>query len=306
MKAGDARATNLGWVIGVCMLIATLEGYDTQAFGVAAPHLAPELGLNAAQIGWAGSMANFGLVIGALIGGWAADRWGRKRVLLASVLAFSAFSLATAFAHGFEPLLAARFLTGLGFGGVMANLISVAAEIARRPPRGDDWGDVRRHAGRRRWSRCSRAWPGARRLAPLFIVGGALPLLIAPLVVWLLPEAGPSLPGPRPQPGSRPVRRARSGGPAALTTCSPGDPAPAAQLAAAAGGRQGPQRRRRGGRGAGVQCRRRGGRSGAGRGRRPDGRAAHHAAACLARAAMAALAAATGVGLILAPQRWRA
>ena len=87
MKADVARARNLGWVIGVCVLIALLEGYDVQAFGVAAPRLAPELGLNPGQIGWAGSAANIGLLMGALLGGWAADRWGRKPVLLASVLA---------------------------------------------------------------------------------------------------------------------------------------------------------------------------------------------------------------------------
>src|SRR5580692_796271 len=120
-KRGE-RVFRPGVIIGVCVLIAALEGYDVQAFGVAAPHLAPELGLDSGQIGWAGSMANFGLVFGALLGGLAADRWGRKPVLLASVLAFGVFSLATAFAQGVETLLLARFLTGLGFGGVMPGL----------------------------------------------------------------------------------------------------------------------------------------------------------------------------------------
>jgi len=97
-------------VIGVCVLIALLEGYDVQAFGVAAPRLAPELGLNPGQIGLAGSAANIGLLLGALLGGWAADRWGRKPVLLASVIAFGAFSLATAAAHGFD--LAKHLING--------------------------------------------------------------------------------------------------------------------------------------------------------------------------------------------------
>src|SRR5438445_5548669 len=109
MTAVGARAFQPGLVIGVCVLIAALEGYDVQAFGVAAPHLAPELHLNSGQVGLAGSMANIGLVLGALAGGWAADRWGRKPILLASVLAFGLFSLATAYAQGAEPLLAARF-----------------------------------------------------------------------------------------------------------------------------------------------------------------------------------------------------
>ena len=118
-------------VIGICFLIAALEGYDIQAFGVAAPHMAPDLGLNSAQLGWAGSAAMVGLVIGAFTGGWAADRWGRKPVLIASVVTFGIFSLATAFASGLEPLLAARLATGLGFGGALPNLIAIAAEISK-------------------------------------------------------------------------------------------------------------------------------------------------------------------------------
>jgi AAHS family 3-hydroxyphenylpropionic acid transporter len=197
MNASDSPTRRLGWVIGVCVLIATLEGYDTQAFGVAAPHLAPELGLNPGQIGWAGSAANFGLVLGALMGGWAADRWGRKPVLLASVIAFGLFSLATALAHGFEPLLAARFLTGLGFGGVMANLIAVAAEIA--PPgrralvTGAMFGGM--PAGGAAVSLLARMAGEHADWRMLFFVGGALPLLVAPLVLWVLPETRPARAG---------------------------------------------------------------------------------------------------------------
>jgi AAHS family 3-hydroxyphenylpropionic acid transporter len=193
MTAVGARAFSPGLVIGVCVLIAALEGYDVQAFGVAAPRLAPELGLNASQVGLAGSMANFGLVLGALAGGWAADRWGRKPILLASVLAFGVFSLATAYSQGSQALLAARFLTGIGFGGVMPNLVALAAEIAAPG----------RRAAVTSAMFCGMPGGGAAvsllaRLAGehgdwrmLFLIGGGLPILIAPLVIWALPETRP-------------------------------------------------------------------------------------------------------------------
>ena len=75
-----------GFIVAICFGIAALEGYDIQAFGVAAPHMAPELGLGPAELGWAGSAAMFGLVVGALSGGWLADRFGRRPVLTVSVV----------------------------------------------------------------------------------------------------------------------------------------------------------------------------------------------------------------------------
>lgn len=193
MVESRAPGVNAGLVIGVCMLVAGLDGFDIQAFGVAAPRMAPALGLNPGALGLIGSIATLGLVAGALAGGWAADRWGRKPVLLAAVTMFGLFSLATALATDGNTLLAARFLAGLGFGGAMPNLIALAAEVA--PP------------GRRALVTgamfCGFPFGGAAvsllaRLAGehadwrmLFVVGGVLPLAIAPAIIWGLPETRP-------------------------------------------------------------------------------------------------------------------
>ena len=71
--------------VGLCFLVAVLEGFDIQAMGVAAPRLAPQFGLDASQMGWVFSISNIGLVIGASFGGWLADRTGRKPVLMGAV-----------------------------------------------------------------------------------------------------------------------------------------------------------------------------------------------------------------------------
>jgi len=183
-----------GLVIGICFLIAALEGYDIQAFGVAAPHFAPELRLNPAQVGWAGSVAMIGLVIGAFSGGWAADRWGRKPVLIASVLAFGLFSIATAYAGGLTPLLLARFATGLGFGGALPNLIAIAAEISKPGRRGAVTNAMLcgMPAGGVCVSLLARAVGDDIGWRTLFLIGGVLPLLLAPLIAWLLPETRPA------------------------------------------------------------------------------------------------------------------
>lgn len=181
-----------GLIVLICFFIAALEGYDIQAFGVSAPKIAPLLGLDPGQVGWAASAAMIGLVIGAFAGGWAADRIGRRPVLVASVAAFGVFSVVTAFVQNYEVLLLARLATGLGFGGAMPNLIAVATEISA----------PNRRAATVTTMFCGMPAGGATvallaRFAPdldwrtLFLIGGLLPIILAPVVHFLLPETRP-------------------------------------------------------------------------------------------------------------------
>ena len=77
----------------LCGLVALCEGIDLQAAGVAAPKLAPALGLKPADLGWFFSASTFGLLLGAAIGGRLSDRFGRKPCLLVSVLLFGVLSI---------------------------------------------------------------------------------------------------------------------------------------------------------------------------------------------------------------------
>ncbi|MFX5057487.1 3-(3-hydroxy-phenyl)propionate transporter MhpT, partial [Acinetobacter baumannii] len=67
-----ADRTKPAAIVAICFAVAALEGYDIQAFGVAAPKLVAELSLDAGQMGWAASVAMLGLVLGAFVGGWLA------------------------------------------------------------------------------------------------------------------------------------------------------------------------------------------------------------------------------------------
>ncbi len=182
-----------GVIVAICFCIAALEGYDIQAFGVAAPQMAPALKLGPVQLGWAGSAAMLGLMIGAIAGGAAADRFGRRPVLTLAVAAFGVFSVCTAFVQNYEMLVLTRLLTGLGFGGAMPNLIAIATEIS--PPN--------RRAATTTSMFCGlpaggslvallAAYGGpAADWRVIFLIGGALPLLLAPVVWFLMPETKP-------------------------------------------------------------------------------------------------------------------
>lgn len=73
-----------------------MEGLDLQAAGIAAVGIAHAFALDKMQMGWIFSAGILGLLPGALVGGMLADRYGRKRILIASVALFGLFSLATA------------------------------------------------------------------------------------------------------------------------------------------------------------------------------------------------------------------
>ena len=108
-------------VVILCFLIVFLDGLDTAAMGFIAPALSQEWGIDRASLGPVMSAALIGMVFGALGSGPLADRFGRKGVLVAAVLVFGGFSLASAYATNVDQLLILRFLTGIGLGAGMPN-----------------------------------------------------------------------------------------------------------------------------------------------------------------------------------------
>jgi MFS transporter, AAHS family, 4-hydroxybenzoate transporter len=178
-------------IVVLCGLIAVFDGFDLQAIGLAAPAMAAALHIAPQALGSVFSAALAGLAAGAFGGGLAADRIGRKRVLIGSSVCFGVFTLCTAFVSSLNELLIVRFCTGLGLGGAMPSFISLGAEYVPR---------------RFRATVVSGLWTGfpiggviggllASRLIPhwgwpsIFWVGGTLPLLLAALLGVVLPES---------------------------------------------------------------------------------------------------------------------
>jgi len=176
--------------VAVCCLLAVFEGFDLQSAGVAAPRLAPDLGLKPDELGWFFSVSTFGLMLGAAVGGRLSDRLGRKTTLLFSVAVFGLLSIATGLATDLNGLLIARFLTGVGLGGALPNLIAIVAESVEPKLRGRAVGFL--YAG----LPCGGAVASLVSLAGadpsdwrmIFHIGGAGPLLALALAAPLLPS----------------------------------------------------------------------------------------------------------------------
>lgn len=98
--------------------------------------LRQEWGLSGEEAGLLGTGNLVGMAIGAAVGGYLADRIGRKPIFLLTLLLFGAASLASAFATGFISMLFFRFLMGLGLGAELPVASTLVNEFAPPEKRG--------------------------------------------------------------------------------------------------------------------------------------------------------------------------
>jgi len=180
------------WVIfALCFFIVLLDGFDTAAIGYIAPSLMAEWGVAKADLGPVLSAALFGLAGGAMSSGPLADRFGRKAVLVTSVLVFAIACLISGYSHDLRSLTVWRFVTGLGLGAAMPNAVTMMSEYcpdSRRStitnamfcgfPLGAACGGFLAS-----WMIPHLGWRSVLHL------GGIAPLVLVVLLAWLLPES---------------------------------------------------------------------------------------------------------------------
>ncbi|MEQ6437067.1 aromatic acid/H+ symport family MFS transporter [Comamonas sp. w2-DMI] len=188
----DHPFSGFQWVIfALCFFIVLLDGFDTSAIGYIAPSLITEWGVAKPDLAPVLSAALFGLAGGAMGSGPLADRFGRKAVLVGSVLVFAIACLASGYSHDIQTLTALRFVTGLGLGAAMPNAVTLMSEYcpdSRRAmltnamfcgfPLGAAFGGFLAA-----WMIPHFGWRSVLHL------GGLAPLVLAVLLLLLLPES---------------------------------------------------------------------------------------------------------------------
>lgn len=112
------------------------DGYNVLAISFALPVLAGLWHLRPPQIGFLITAGNLGSLLGALFFGWAAERYGRLRIVAWTIAIFGVFSLASAFAWDAQSLAWFRFLQGIGLGGEVPVAAAYISELTRARGRG--------------------------------------------------------------------------------------------------------------------------------------------------------------------------
>jgi AAHS family 4-hydroxybenzoate transporter-like MFS transporter len=178
-------------VIAACAAAIFFDGFDAQAIGYVGPSLIKSFGIAPAALGPVFSGGLVGIMLGALFIAPLADRVGRRPIILSSILLFAAFTLATAWVDSPTALLWLRVLTGLGLGGCMPNAIALTTEYS--PARLQGFLVTLMFNGFTLGSLLGGVL--AHQLIPrfgwraVFIAGGALPMLLVPLLFFVLPES---------------------------------------------------------------------------------------------------------------------
>ncbi|MGH4030450.1 MFS transporter [Actinomycetota bacterium Odt1-20B] len=119
-----------------------LDSYDYFTLPLSMVALSAYFGLNSGQTGLFTTVTLVVSAVGGAVAGVVADRVGRVKALMITVITYAVFTVACGFAPTYEWLLVFRALQGLGFGGEWAVGAILVAEYATAKNRGRTLGAI--------------------------------------------------------------------------------------------------------------------------------------------------------------------
>lgn len=124
-------AASLGWM---------LDSFDVMLYALVLVSVRADLGMDAATAGSLQSLTLVASAVGGFVFGVLADKWGRTRALMLSVLLYSVFTAACGFAETVTQLAVFRIFLGLGMGGEWASGAALVSETWPAEHRGKALG----------------------------------------------------------------------------------------------------------------------------------------------------------------------
>jgi AAHS family 4-hydroxybenzoate transporter-like MFS transporter len=177
-------------IFGTALTII-LDGVDNQLLPNAVPTMMREWGLTRSAFANALASGPFGMMIGGMLGGVLGDRVGRRTALLGSAIVFGLITLVIATIDNVQSLLVLRFLAGVGLGGAMPNAAALASEYVprRNRPFAVTLTIVCIPLGGTIAGQMAAAIIPTYGWRALFVAGGMIPLVLAALLFFVLPES---------------------------------------------------------------------------------------------------------------------
>jgi benzoate transport len=177
--------------VAVTFILNALDGFDVLSISFASPGIASEWGIDRAALGIVLAMELFGMAVGSVLLGGAADRFGRRSTMLGCLVLMALGMSMVTTVTGLTELSLWRVLTGLGIGGMLACVNATAAEFSNEKrkhlcvslmaigyPLGVVFGGTIAA-----WLLKTQDWRS------VFYLGAAMTAVCIPLVYFLVPES---------------------------------------------------------------------------------------------------------------------
>lgn len=121
--------------IAIAVGLNGLDGLDIVSISFAAPGIAADWGINKAELGVVLSAEVIGMAVGSIFLGGLTDKIGRRPLMLGCLCAMTLGMALVALSTSVMELLAWRFITGIGIGGMLAAVTAATAEYSNRKNR---------------------------------------------------------------------------------------------------------------------------------------------------------------------------
>ena len=178
-------------MVGICFVLNFNDGIDIMLVSFSGPEIIATWGLSKAQMGYIFSAALAGMTLGCFLLAPLADRIGRRKTFIFSLILESIGMLGISICHDYTLMLFLRFLTGLGVGGLLPTMAATAAEFSNAKYRDFNVGLIQ--AG----------WPVGAILTgffcawfipnygwqPAFLIAGMVSLVMLALVVFFMTDS---------------------------------------------------------------------------------------------------------------------
>lgn len=178
-------------VIMLCLLINAVDGFDVQVTAFTAPAIAAHWNLRPDVLGMVLSAGLFGMGIGALLLSPIGDIYGRKPLIVGSLLIVALGMLLSTFCGTMAALALARLFTGFGIGGLISSVGTMVAEFSSDRRRGLVLGlmAISFPAGAMLCAAISAPLINRFGWQSVFLAGAIFTALIIPLIMAFMPES---------------------------------------------------------------------------------------------------------------------
>jgi AAHS family benzoate transporter-like MFS transporter len=183
-------------VVALCWIGIFSEGYDVGFLGAILPALATDASwkLTPIELGAMGSYTLFGMLLGGILSGTLSDLYGRKVLFVSCLSLFAACMVVTAWAPTPTWFGASRFVAGLGLGGIIPVAAALTIEYSPTRRKSLNYGIMYSgySVGILVAALVAKALLPDHGWRPVVLIGAA-PVVLVPLMLWLLPDSLESL-----------------------------------------------------------------------------------------------------------------